>query len=395
MKNVLGYSCLGLAALLAVSAPMFAQDEEQFPGIARPPIRVISGPRPAASGPTGYTPAQMITAYGFNLVANQGAGQTIALIEAFDDANLEADLGVFDTQFSLPDCTTANGCFTKIYATGTKPGSNKDWALEESLDVEWAHAIAPQAKIMAVEAAGQGTSQLLSAVGVAVSNGATVVSMSFGIDEFSTETTADGRFKTQHVVFVASSGDSGHGVFYPSASPYVVAVGGTTLNLDSNGVWESETAWSCKSALSCELLGGSSGGQSAYEPEPAYQNGVQSSGKRGVPDVAYDANPSTGVPIYDSGDGGWVQVGGTSMGSPQWAALFAIANSMRVADGKANLTKPQQYLYGHAETDFHDITSGSNGTCGALCTAGTGYDYVTGVGSPQANLIIPALVAEP
>jgi subtilase family serine protease len=374
---------------------MFAQDEEQFPGIARPPIRVISGPRPAASGPTGYTPAQMITAYGFNLVANQGAGQTIALIEAFDDANLEADLGVFDTQFSLPDCTTANGCFTKIYATGTKPGSNKDWALEESLDVEWAHAIAPQAKIMAVEAAGQGTSQLLSAVGVAVSNGATVVSMSFGIDEFSTETTADGRFKTQHVVFVASSGDSGHGVFYPSASPYVVAVGGTTLNLDSNGVWESETAWSCKSALSCELLGGSSGGQSAYEPEPAYQNGVQSSGKRGVPDVAYDANPSTGVPIYDSGDGGWVQVGGTSMGSPQWAALFAIANSMRVADGKANLTKPQQYLYGHAETDFHDITSGSNGTCGALCTAGTGYDYVTGVGSPQANLIIPALVAEP
>jgi subtilase family serine protease len=337
----------------------------------------------------------MITAYGFNLVANQGAGQTIALIEAFDDANLEADLGVFDTQFSLPDCTTANGCFTKIYATGTKPGSNKDWALEESLDVEWAHAIAPQAKIMAVEAAGQGTSQLLSAVGVAVSNGATVVSMSFGIDEFSTETTADGRFKTQHVVFVASSGDSGHGVFYPSASPYVVAVGGTTLNLDSNGVWESETAWSCKSALSCELLGGSSGGQSAYEPEPAYQNGVQSSGKRGVPDVAYDANPSTGVPIYDSGDGGWVQVGGTSMGSPQWAALFAIANSMRVADGKANLTKPQQYLYGHAETDFHDITSGSNGTCGALCTAGTGYDYVTGVGSPQANLIIPALVAEP
>ena len=395
MKNVLGYSCLGLAALLAVSARGSAQDEEQFPGIARPPIRVIGGPRPAASGPTGYTPAQMITAYGFNLVANQGAGQTIALIEAFDDANLEADLGVFDTQFSLPDCTTANGCFTKIYATGTKPGTNKDWALEESLDVEWAHAIAPQAKIIAVEAAGQGTSQLLSAVGVAVTNGATVVSMSFGIDEFSTETTADGRFKTQHVVFVASSGDSGHGVFYPSASPYVVAVGGTTLNLDSNGVWESETAWSCKSALSCELLGGSSGGQSAYEPEPTYQNGVQSSGKRGVPDVAYDANPNTGVPIYDSGDGGWVQVGGTSMGSPQWAALFAIANSMRVADGKANLTKPQQYLYSHAETDFHDITSGSNGTCGALCTAGTGYDYVTGVGSPQANLIIPALVAEP
>jgi len=126
-----------------------------------------------------------------------------------------------------------------------------------------AHAIAPQAKIYLVEAASSSTTALLTAVSVAVANGATVVSMSFGIDEFSTETTADGRFKTQHVVFVASSGDSGHGVFYPSASPYVVAVGGTTLNLDSNGVWESETAWSCKSALSCELLGGSSGGQSA------------------------------------------------------------------------------------------------------------------------------------
>src|SRR5580658_7191221 len=325
----------------------------------------------------------------------QGAGQTIALIDAFDDANIESDLCVFDTQFSLPDCTTANGCFTKIYATGTKPGKNKDWALEESLDVEWSHAIAPQAKIIVVEAAGQGTAELLKAVDVAVANGATVVSMSFGIDEFSTETTEDSHFKTTGVVFVASSGDSGHGVFYPAASPYVVGVGGTTLELSTSGVWQSETAWSCTSTLDCELLGGSSGGQSVYESEPSFQDGVQSSGKRGVPDVAYDANPDTGVPIYDSGDGDWVQVGGTSMGSPQWAALFAIANSLRVVNGLPNLTQPQQYLYANAETDYHDITSGDNGKCGALCTAGPGYDYVTGVGSPQANLLIPALVSAP
>jgi subtilase family serine protease len=167
------------------------------------------------------------------------------------------------------------------------------------------------------------------------------------------------------------------------------------LEFSTSGVWQSETAWSCTSTLDCELLGGSSGGQSVYESEPSYQDGVQSSGKRGVPDVAYDANPDTGVPIYDSGDGDWVQVGGTSMGSPQWAALFAIANSLRVVNGLPNLTQPQQYLYANAQTDSHDITSGDNGKCGALCTAGPGYDYVTGAGSPQANLLIPALVSAP
>jgi len=385
-----------LTIMVATAVPMFAQDAAEFPGVAHLPIRVITNPQPDASGPTGYTPAQMTTAYGFDLIANQGAGQTIALIEAFDDATIESDLGVFTTQFSLPTCTTDNGCFNKIYATGTQPRSNSDWALEESLDVEWSHAIAPQANIMVVEAAGQGTSELLNAVEVALQNGATVVSMSFGIDEFSTETTADAHFKAKNVVFVASSGDSGHGVFYPSVSPYVVAVGGTTLNLGSNGVWESETAWSCSSTADCELLGGSSGGLSTYEAEPSYQDGVQSNGQRGVPDVSYDANPNTGVPVYDSGQrGGWVQVGGTSMGSPEWAALFAIANSMRVANGKSNLTRPQAHLYADAETDYHDITSGENGTCGALCTAGPGYDFVTGVGSPQANLLVPALVAAP
>jgi subtilase family serine protease len=385
-----------LAVMAAAAVPMFAQDAAQFPGVAHLPIRVITNPHPDASGPTGYTPAQMTTAYGFDLIANQGAGQTIALIDAYDDATIESDLGVFTTQFGLPACTTDNGCFNKIYATGAKPGSNSDWELEESLDVEWSHAIAPQANIMVVEAAGQTASELLKAVQVAVQNGATVVSMSWGLDEFSTETTADSHFKTAHVVFVASSGDSGHGVFYPAASPYVVGVGGTTLDLGSNGAWESETAWSCSSALSCELLGGSSGGESAYEAEPSYQDGVQSSGKRGVPDVAYDANPNTGVPIYDSAEsGGWVQVGGTSMGAPEWAALFAIANSLRAADSKTNLTQPQQYLYADAETDYHDITSGKNGTCGALCTAGPGYDFITGVGSPQANLLITALVATP
>jgi len=388
-------SCRKLAVLLLAAFPALAQDAGIGPRLARPPIRIYTGPGATSASPTGYTPAQMVTAYGFDLIANQGAGQTIALVDAFDDPTIESDLGVFDTQFGLPACTTANGCFTKIYASGTQPKGNKDWALEMSLDVEWSHAIAPQAKIMLVEATTQSDANLLSAVQVAVKNGATVVSMSFGLTEFSTETTADAYFKTKGVTFVASSGDSGHGVFYPSASPYVVAVGGTTLNLNSSGVWQSETAWSCSGALGCELNGGSSGGQSKYEAEPTYQSGVQSSGKRGIPDLSYDANPSTGVPIYDSGESGWVQVGGTSMGSPQIAAMFAIANSLRVANGKKNLTQPHQYLYPAAETDYHDIVSGTNGSCGALCTAGPGYDYITGVGSPQANLLVAALVAAP
>jgi subtilase family serine protease len=164
----------------------------------------------------------------------------------------------------------------------------------------------------------------------------------------------------------------------------VVAVGGTTLNL-IRGRWLSETAWS-----------GSGGGESIYEPRPSYQANYQSSGKRGVPDVAWDADPRSGVAAYSKyGLGGWVEVGGTGPGSPSWAGLFAIANSSRVAAGKSVLTQPQTLLYPDSETDYHDIAVGTNGGCGVLCEAGPGYDFVTGVGSPQANLLIPALIAAP
>ncbi len=168
-------------------------------------------------------------------------------------------------------------------------------------------------------------------------------------------------------------------------------MGGTSLTINkTTGAWVSETTWTS-----------SGGGQSAFETEPSYQTAVQTSGKRGVPDVSYDANPSTGVPAYNSFScggaciTGWGQWGGTSIGAPQWAALFAIANAERHAASKTRLTQPQVDLYPVAEGDYHDIVSGTNGTCGALCTAGPGYDFVTGLGSPQANLLIPALVAAP
>jgi subtilase family serine protease len=165
----------------------------------------------------------------------------------------------------------------------------------------------------------------------------------------------------------------------------MAAWAGTTLNLTSKNKWTSETAWD-----------GSRGGTSLYEGEPSFQASAQNTGQRGIPDVAYDADPSTGVRVYSkTGAGGWATVGGTSMGSPQWAALFAIANSMRASSGKSALTQPQFTLYPSAEADYHDITSGANGGCGSQCTAGPGYDFVTGVGSPQATLLVPALVAAP
>jgi subtilase family serine protease len=165
-----------------------------------------------------------------------------------------------------------------------------------------------------------------------------------------------------------------------------VAVGGTSLTVNTNGSWASETAWS-----------GSGGGTSRFEAEPSYQAGVQITGKRGVPDVAYDGDPNTGVPSYNSYAcgacfTGWGQWGGTSIGTPQWAALFAIANSLRVRAGKATLTQPQVVLYPAAEAAYHDITSGSNGACRSQCQAGPGYDFVTGLGSPIGRALILKLV---
>jgi len=223
--------------------------------------------------------------------------------------------------------------------------------------------------------------------------------MSWGGSEFSTENSYDSHFMVSGVTFTASSGDSGNGAEYPAASPYVISVGGTTLNIDGSGNYLGESAWN-----------GSGGGQGVYEAEPLYQANYpipnDPNHDRGIPDVAYDGDPNTGFSVYDSvryqGQRGWFQVGGTSAGSPQWAALFAIANAMRQAGGKlplgsASSTNNAVYSLGslnvYTTTNYHDNTSGSNGSCGVICNASSGYDYVTGLGSPQANNIIPALVA--
>jgi subtilase family serine protease len=337
--------------------------------------------------PTGYTPQQMLHAYGVDQIANQGAGQIIGIVDGYYYASVESDLGVFTTQFGLPACTTANGCLTVIYATGTQPPPNAGWSGETSLDVQWAHAIAPQAKILLVEAPDGKTKSLLEAVPVAVANGATVVNMSWGTNhEPPNEQMLDPLFfSNASVTYINASGDNGINLFgYPGASPLVVGAGGTVLKLDSAGNILSEVGWS-----------GSGGGESVYFPEPSYQIGAQSSGQRGVPDVAYDASPATGVPVYDSEAGNWSQVGGTSAAAPQWCAIVAIANSIRASMGKGTIgTGFLNVIYANPLA-FHDITKGSNGTCGTECEAGPGYDFVTGLGSPMAPQVVDALVAAP
>jgi subtilase family serine protease len=377
-KNALITVALAAASYGAAYAQVSWLDQEAH----RPYQR-----QPGTDGkkPTGYTPQQMRHAYGVDQIANQGAGQIIGIVDAYDYASVESDLAVFTTQFSLPACTKANGCLTVVYATGTKPPPNKGWSGETSLDVQWAHAIAPQAKILLVEAPDGKVRSLLEAVPVAVQNGATTVNMSWGTNnEPPNEQQMDPLyFNNSSVTYINASGDSGINLFgYPGASSRVVGAGGTRLELDSNGNILSEIGWS-----------GSGGGESVYFAEPAYQLGAQSSGKRGVPDVAYNGAAVTGVPVYDSEAGDWGQVGGTSAASPQWCAIVAIANSLRAGMGKGAIgTNFLDVVYANPAA-FHDITQGSNGKCGAECDAGPGYDFVTGLGSPMAPQVVDALVA--
>jgi subtilase family serine protease len=344
-------------------------------------------------GVVGLTPAQIRKAYGFDQIANGGAGQVIAIVVAYDHPHVERDLERFSSTFGLPPCAPSNGCFQKIYASGKKPGAKNVWGLESALGVQWAHAIAPEARLMLVEAPSDLLSDMLHAVNVAVRNGASVVSMSWGAPEFAGELANDNRFVAPGVTFFAAAGNSGTGTLYPAASPNVVGIGGTTLTLDANGNYLGETAWA-----------GSGGGQSLFETAPAYQYNLPIPNnpglRRGIPDVAYNANPDSGFAVFNSfpifGLSGWYEVGGTSATAPQWAGLAAIVNSARALRGKGPLAGSPGVFYDvPLPAAYNDIITGSNGTCGTLCMASAGYDYITGLGSPRADRLIPALVNRP
>jgi subtilase family serine protease len=333
------------------------------------------------------TPAQVASAYGFNNVSfnsngssvkGDGSGQTIAIVVAYHDPNLSSDLAQFDSQFGI-------AAPPSLSVTQDTSASDDGWATEESLDVEYAHAMAPAAKILVVEASSANSSDLLNAVNQARNTaGVSVVSMSWGAGEFYGESSYNSDFTTPSghngITFLAAAGDSGAGAEWPSVVPSVVSVGGTALTVTNTGAYGSESAWSS---------GG--GGYSRYISTPSFQTGVNTSGARSTPDIAAVADPNTGVYVYattpSTGQSNWYSVGGTSVATPVLSGLFAIANQGRALSGQGTLdssTQTLSYLYQAPSTDFHDVTTGSNGY-----SATAGYDLATGLGSPN----VPSLVA--
>jgi kumamolisin len=306
--------------------------------------------------------------------ANPNVGKgvgAIALVDAFDDPTAASDLATFSAQFGLP---AAN--FNVVFAQGTRPGIDPTggWEIEESLDIEWAHAMAPNAKIFLVEAANNSFINLLNAVQVAAAlvatSGGGEISMSWGGGEFTQETSLDSIFTVPGIVYFASTGDS-PGPEWPAVSPNVVAAGGTTVSRDTNsGDFILENTWQ-----------DAGGGPSLVEPRPAFQNGVQFivGNARGTPDLAFDANPTTGVWVFDSNPvlgTGWFLVGGTSVASPSLAGIINAAGGRAISSQAENQT-----IYNHT-FDPLSIRDIFYGTCGL--NAGNfsifGYDFCTGVG---------------
>lgn len=359
------------------------------------------------SGSPGLTPAQIGSAYGLDSIAfttssgtvkGDGTGETIALVEMYHDPNIQSDLQTFDTSYGLPTPT-----LTVINQAGSQTDSG--WGEEESLDVEWAHAIAPGANLLVVEAApgftdSQAVQNLMAAVGTASNTpGVTIVSMSWGFNEFPGETQYDSEFTTPGITYIAAAGDS-PGVTYPAASPDVLSVGATTLNLTFSGGYDSETAWF-----------DSGGGYSQVEAEPDYQESVQSTGQRSTPDVAFDGDPDTGASVYftpatgggfwnwDTPQGSWQSVGGTSLGTPAWAGIIAIVDQGRQLSGMSSLSGATQTLpslYALPTSDFHPIPASPTSTpasgggfpwggFGGWGGWGDGSFVLTGVSSSGAN----------
>ena len=327
-------------------------------------------PTPAPGNPPGYGPADLQAAYSLPS-STAGSGQTVAIVDAFDDPTAENDLGVYRAQFGLPPCTTANGCFKKVNQTGgtTPPSANASWAQETSLDLDMVSAICPNCHILLVESNSAAFGDLATAVNTAASLGGNAISNSYGGSEFSTETSYDSYYNHPGHAITVSSGDNGYGVQFPAASRYVTAVGGTSLSRASNARGWSETVWN-----------GAGSGCSAYETKPSWQTDTGCA-RRTVADVSAVANPNTGVAVYDStvylGQSGWLVFGGTSVASPVIASVYALAgNSGSVNYGATS--------YGNLSALF-DVTSGSNGSCGSsyLCTGKTGYDGPTGNGTPN------------
>lgn len=384
-------------------------------------------PMAAGTVVSTYSPAQIRAAYGLPALpvagatvtaaqaAQLGAGQTIYIVDAMHDPNTAAELTAFNQKFGVSNCTTkaiatnavlplaapsTSTCeLSVVYSTATgamtatAPAYDSGWATEIALDVQWAHAIAPLARIVLIEAPDASINSLVAAVRLANAMGPGVVSMSFGAGEGSWTASVDSAFTGANMTYLAATGDNGAAVSWPSVSANVVGVGGTSLTYSGTGA-RTETAWS-----------GTGGGTSAYVATPSYQTsavpGMGAVARRTVADVAMNADPSTGqyVAVIPSGSttANWVSAGGTSLSTPQWAGIIAIANAMRAQNAKPALGAPHAVLYGQISTvagtyaaAFSDIKIGSHGTC-AACTAKVGYDQLTGLGTPNLNSLLTTL----
>jgi subtilase family serine protease len=322
----------------------------------------------AAAAPSGLSPANLQSAYKLPS-STAGSGQTVAIVDAYDDPTAEADLNVYRSQFGLGACTTANGCFRKVDQNGgTKyPRTNGGWAQEISLDLDMVSAVCPNCKIVLVEASSNSFANLGTAENTAASL-ANVISNSYGGSD-APDSTYGQYYNHPGKAITVSSGDSGYGVEYPASSHYVTAVGGTSLRTASNTRGWTETAWS-----------GAGSGCSAYNTALSGQSGLTGCSRRAVADVSAVADPNTGVAVYDStayqGLSGWLVFGGTSVAAPIVAGVYGLAGNAASIDNN--------YPYAHASSLF-DVTSGSNGSCSTTkwCTAGTGWDGPTGLGTPN------------
>ena len=327
------------------------------------------------AAPSGYGPADLASAY--SLPATGGSGATVAIVDAYDDPNAEADLGTYRSTYGLPACTTDNGCFKKVGESGTSslPQADAGWAEEISLDVDMVSAVCPQCHILLVEADSSAMTDLGASVNTAVSLGAKYVSNSYGGGESSADSQYDSSyFDHPGVAITVSSGDSGYGVEYPAGSKNVTAVGGTALTRSSG----SSSGWT-ESVWNTSSTEGTGSGCSAYDAKPSWQTD-SGCAKRAVADVSAVADPATGVAVNDTygGDGGFEVFGGTSVSSPIIAAVYALAGT------PSSGSTPASFPYAHTSA-LNDVVSGSNGSCSGsyLCTSAAGYDGPTGLGTPN------------
>lgn len=341
--------------------------------LVRTDVQTTSGGvQAAAPTPSGLFPADLQSAYKLPS-ATAGSGQTVAIVDAFNDPNAESDLGVYRSQFGLSPCTTANGCFRKVdQRGGTRfPRTDAGWAAEISLDLDMVSATCPNCKILLVEADSNSFANLGAAENRAATMGANVISNSFGGSDAS-DATNGAPFNHPGIAITASSGDSGFGVSYPASSRFVTAVGGTSLTRASNTRGWTETVWN-----------GAGSGCSAFNTQLTGQAGVNTGcARRAVADVSAVANPATGVAVFDTvplqGQTQWFVFGGTSVAAPIIGGVYGLAGN---AAGINN-----NFPYAHAGSLF-DVTSGSNGTCSPtqLCTARAGWDGPTGLGTPNGT----------